>query len=111
MGAVVAEATRITEEMFLTAARALADQVSDERLAAGALYPPVESLNEISHAVALAVAREAVDSGVAQVAPGTDLEDVLDEAMWWPSYVPYIKSRVAVHRDEVYAAHEALAGR
>jgi malic enzyme len=111
MGAVVAEAKQITEEMFLTAARALAGQVSDERLAAGALYPPVESLNEISHAVALAVAREAVDSGVAGVAPGTDLEAVLDEAMWWPSYVPYIKSRVAVHRDEVYAAHESLIRR
>jgi malic enzyme len=110
MGAVVAEATRITEEMFLKAARALSDQVTDERLAAGALYPPVESLNEISRAVALAVAQEAVDSGVAQVRAGTDLETVLDEAMWWPSYVPYIKSRVAVHRDEIYAAHEALAG-
>ena len=36
------------------------------------------------------------------------LEVVLDEAMWWPSYVPYIKSRAAVHRDAIYAAHEAL---
>jgi hypothetical protein len=28
--------------------------------------------------------------------------------MWWPAYVPYIKSRAAVHRDEVFAAHEAI---
>ncbi|MEX1335046.1 MAG: NAD-dependent malic enzyme [Candidatus Limnocylindrales bacterium] len=98
LGAIVAEASRITEEMFLVAARALADQVSEERLAAGALYPPVESLNEISREVGLAVAREAVASGVAGVDPDTDLEAVLDEAMWWPAYVPYIKSRVAVHR-------------
>jgi len=111
LGAVVAEATRITEQMFLVAARALAEQVDDERLAAGALYPPIESLNEISREVALAVAREAVESGVAQVDAGTDLETVIDEAMWWPSYVPYIKSRAAVHRDEVYAAHKALTGR
>ena len=61
--------------------------------------------------MALAVAQEAVGSGVAQVAPGTNLETVLDEYMWWPSYVPYIKSRAAVHRDEVYAAHEALTNR
>jgi malic enzyme len=110
LGAIVAEATRITEEMFLVAARALADQVAEERLAAGALYPPVESLNEISREVGLAVAREAVRSGVAGVDPSTDLEAVIDESMWWPSYVPYIRSRVAVHRDEVYAAHEALNG-
>ncbi len=108
LGAVVAEATRITEEMFLVAARALAEQVDDERLASGALYPPIESLSHISREVALAVAREAVASGVARVREGTDLEVVLDEAMWWPSYVPYIKSRAAVHRDAIYAAHEAL---
>ncbi len=86
-------------------------RVITERLAAGALYPPVRSLSDISRAVALAVAREAVDSGVARMDTREDLETVLDEAMWWPSYVPYIKSRAAVHRDEVYAAHRALSGR
>jgi malic enzyme len=110
MGAVVAEASRVTEEMFLKAAHALASQVDEERLAAGALYPPIESLHEISREVALAVAREAVESGVAGIRAGTDLETLVDEAMWWPSYVPYIKSRAAVHRDEVYAAHETLNG-
>jgi malate dehydrogenase (oxaloacetate-decarboxylating) len=107
LGAVVAEASRITEEMFLKAAQALADQVDEERLAAGALYPPVETLSEISRAVALAVAAEAVRSGVAGVGPQTDLAATVDEAMWWPSYVPYIRSRAAVHREELYAAHEA----
>ena len=110
LGAVVAEATRITEEMFLVAARALAEQVSQERLDVGALYPPVQSLADISRAVAVAVATEAVASGVAGVRPGTDLAATVDEAMWWPAYVPYIRSRAAVHRDEVYAAHSALAG-
>ena len=110
LGAVVAEATRITEEMFLVAARALAEQVSQERLDVGALYPPVQSLADISRAVAVAVATEAVASGVAGVRPGTDLAASVDEAMWWPAYVPYIRSRAAVHRDEVYAAHLALAG-
>ncbi len=107
LGAVVAEATRITEEMFLVAARALADHVSDERLESGALYPPVESLADISHAVALAVATEAVASGVAGVRSDTDLSAAVDEAMWWPAYVPYIRSRAAVHREGVYAAHRA----
>ena len=107
LGAVVAEASRITEEMFLAAARALAEHVSEERLETGALYPPVESLAEISRAIALAVAAEAVASGVAGVAPGTDLAGVVDEAMWWPAYVPYIRSRAAVRREEIYAAHQA----
>ena len=107
LGSVVAEVRTITEAMFLVAARALAAQVSDERLAAGALYPPVESLAAISREVALAVATEAVSSGVAGIGPEVDLAAAVDEAMWHPAYVPYIRSRAAVHRDEIYAAYEA----
>lgn len=105
LGAVVAEVRSITEPMFLVAARALAAQVSDERLAGGGLYPPVEALADISRAVALAVGQEAVASGVAGIDPGTDLAAAIDEAMWHPTYVPYIRSRAAVHRNEVDAAH------
>jgi hypothetical protein len=42
---------------------------------------------------------------VAGTAPGTDLAAVIDEAMWHPDYVPYIRSRAAVHREEIDAAH------
>jgi malate dehydrogenase (oxaloacetate-decarboxylating) len=108
LGTVVAEASAVTEEMFLVAARELASQVDDERLAVGALYPPVEALGDISRSVALAVVKEAVSSGVAGIGPGSDLDSIVDEAMWWPSYVPYIRSRAAVHRDEAYANHETF---
>ena len=100
LGAVVAEVRTITEPMFLVAARALAAKVSDERLAAGALYPPIEALADISRDVALAVASEAVDAGVAGISPRTDLAAAVDDAMWRPSYVPYIRSRAAVHRQD-----------
>ncbi len=109
LGSVVAEVRTITESMFLVAARALAAQVSDERLADGALYPPVEALADISRAVALAVGQAAMASGVAGISPGTDLATAIDEAMWHPAYVPYIRSRAAVHRDEVDAAHVGQA--
>lgn len=98
LGTVVAEAVCVTEQMFLVAARALASQVSDERLATGALYPPIEALSDISRSVALAVATEAVASGVAGIDKRANLERVIDESMWWPSYVPYIRPRSAVHR-------------
>jgi malic enzyme len=106
LAAVAAEARTITDRMFLVAAQTLASQVSDERLAAGALYPPVQSLADISRTVAEAVAREAVTSGVAGISARTDLATTVDEAMWHPDYVPYIRSRAVVHREEVHAAQD-----
>jgi malic enzyme len=85
LGAIVAEARTITERMFLLAARELAASVTDERLAAGALYPPVTVLRDVSRRIAIAVAREA--GGL------DDVEDIIDASTWWPDYVPYIPER------------------
>jgi malic enzyme len=90
LGVVVAEARRVTELMFLAAARTLASLVDDRLLAEGALYPPVRDLGRISHAVAVAVAREAVLTGTAGIDPATDLDACVTEATWSPTYVPYV---------------------
>jgi len=89
LGAIVAEARTMPDRLFLVAARALAGCVSDERLADGAIYPPVPALRAVTRAIALAVAVEASRSGAGSVAPEVDLEAALDAAMWWPDYVPY----------------------
>ncbi|HEX4931577.1 MAG TPA: malic enzyme-like NAD(P)-binding protein, partial [Gemmatimonadaceae bacterium] len=88
LGAIVAEATHITDAMVLAAARALAAAVTPERLACGALYPSVRDLRSVSRSVAIAVGREAIESGHAGGSPET-LEAEVDAAMWWPQYVPY----------------------
>ncbi|MFN8520100.1 MAG: NAD-dependent malic enzyme [Chloroflexota bacterium] len=96
LGAVVAEARGITDRMFLLAARALADAVPDERLRAGALYPALSSIREVSRAIASAVAGQAVSDGssVAAAREGSDFDPVaaVDAAMWWPAYVPYLRA-------------------
>ncbi len=92
LGAIVAEAPTVTDRMFLIAARELADAVSDERLAAGALYPPVGELRAVSRRIALAVAREA------GTLPDDAVEAAVDGAMWWPSYVPYLPEHVGERR-------------
>jgi malate dehydrogenase (oxaloacetate-decarboxylating) len=97
LGAIAAEARTITDRMFLLAARTLAAAVSPERLAAGAIYPPVGDLRTVTRAIALEVTGEAVRSGVAGI-PGDDLEAVVDGAMWWPAYVPYLPGRPTERR-------------
>jgi malic enzyme len=98
LGAIAAESREITDGMFLRAARTLADAVSDPRLAAGAIYPPVGELRSVSRSIATAVAHEAVDAGLAGIAPGTDIDTLIDGAMWWPDYVPYLPARPVERR-------------
>ena len=86
LGAIAARVRKVTDRMFLVAATTLSGMVSAERLAAGAIYPPLSQLRSISRSIALAVAREARDAGVA--AGPDDLESAVDAAMWTPSYAP-----------------------
>jgi malate dehydrogenase (oxaloacetate-decarboxylating) len=89
LGAIVAEARRVTMDMVIAAARALAEATSSARISAGALYPPVSDLRVVARTVALAVATQAVAEGVATISDDSDLEAEVDAAMWWPEYAPY----------------------
>lgn len=86
LGAIAAEAREVSDGMFLMAARALADQVSDERLAAGAIYPAIAGLRQASRAVGEAVAREARDAGVGRMLSDAAIREAVDATMWWPDY-------------------------
>ncbi|HEX6868616.1 MAG TPA: NAD-dependent malic enzyme [Candidatus Limnocylindrales bacterium] len=98
LGAIAAEARTITDRMFLVAARTLATAVADERLANGAIYPPVDDLRAVSRDIAIAVAHEAIEAGVARVGPGVTADAVVEAAMWWPAYVPYEPARPSERR-------------
>jgi malic enzyme len=87
LGMVVSKARQVTTNMFTAAADALARRVTDDLLSTGALYPPIEEVREVSHAVAHAVAEQAVRDGVA--APIVDVEGVISATMWDPCYLPY----------------------
>jgi len=77
-GVVLAGAATIPDALFLTTSQVLADEVSAERLAAGALYPPMEDVRRVSAVIALAVARAAAKLGVAtRDVSGLTLEGVL----------------------------------
>jgi malate dehydrogenase (oxaloacetate-decarboxylating) len=88
LGAWVSHARRITDGMFLEAARALASLVEPSDLAEGSLFPRLERIREISHAVACAVVRRAVAEGHADLEDEDGLEDLVRGAMWFPDYRP-----------------------
>jgi malic enzyme len=77
---------RVTYGMFLDAARALANQVTLADAADGAVYPALTRIRQCSHAVACAVVRRALADGLSALPPGTDVEDAVSSAMWFPEY-------------------------
>jgi len=82
LGAIVARTREVTDRMFLVAATTLAAMVDPDRLASGALYPRLADLREISRAIAIAVAREARDAGLAPIRTDEQIESAVGAAMW-----------------------------
>jgi malate dehydrogenase (oxaloacetate-decarboxylating)(NADP+) len=61
------QASRVTDEMFIVAAGALAQQVTDSQLAQGLLYPPQADILEAELNTAAGVAQVVFDRGLARV--------------------------------------------
>jgi len=89
LGAIVAEAHEITDDMFLIAARTLAEMVPADRLAAGSLYPAASDLREVSRRIAANVVSQCRDCGVGRLYRDEEILDAVDSAMWFPEYLPY----------------------
>jgi len=90
LAAIAANARKITDSMTKVASEALAKQVTHDELAAGLLFPAVSRLRAVSFEIAVAVAHQAIQDGVADVAHD-DVERLVREARWsheYPDYVP-----------------------
>jgi malate dehydrogenase (oxaloacetate-decarboxylating)(NADP+) len=80
------EAERVTDEMFLTAAQAIAEQVSENNLAAELIYPPRERIFAASLHVAERVATCIFDEGLARVPRPVDVGELIRSRVYQPVY-------------------------
>ena len=85
LGVIAAGARRVTDAMFSAAARVLSEFSPALRDPDGPLFPPLESVREISYRVALVVGAEAVRAGLTSIGVD-DLERVVTNKMWSPQY-------------------------
>jgi malic enzyme len=90
LAAIVAEARELTDDAFLVAGRALAGLVSADRLASGAIYPPVADLRRVARTIAVGVVRHLRDSGYGRQYRDEEIEPAVDRAMWRPEYLPFV---------------------
>ena len=89
LGAISSRSRRVTDEMFLAAAKVLAEQVTDEDLAMGRVFPCLSRIREVSALVAAEVASIAYREGLASgPAPENILQDIRRQ-MFQPLYPHY----------------------
>ena len=84
----ISEAREVTDEMFHIASATLANEVSEERLAQGAIYPHQSELRRVSFAIACALVRHASETNLGRRIPEDEIEDTVRDAVWDPAYVP-----------------------
>jgi malate dehydrogenase (oxaloacetate-decarboxylating)(NADP+) len=89
LGVIAAAATRVTDEMFYVAARTLAEEVSEDDLAVGRIYPPLRHIRDVSAKIAAAVAEVAFERGLAAEERPDDLEAFIRDRMFEPTYPSY----------------------
>jgi malate dehydrogenase (oxaloacetate-decarboxylating)(NADP+) len=90
LGVIASQATRVTDEMFLAAARTLAAHATDADLAIGRVYPELGRIREVSTAIALAVAEIAFARGLTRQIRPDDLPALIREHMYQPDYEEYV---------------------
>jgi len=87
LGAVACSASRLTSEIFLVAAQTLADNVTQNELDRGTLYPPLAGIRDLSLRIATNVVEKAYDLNLArEPRPAGDLKLFIATQMYDPHY-------------------------
>jgi len=89
LGVVAARARRVTDEMFLIAARTLSDCSPALKDPQASLFPPLEEIRQVSRRIAEGVAAEAQRQGVAEPTSAEERSRRIDATMWTPRYPRY----------------------
>jgi malic enzyme len=90
LGSLLAGAREVSDQMITCAAGELAQQVTDEELSRGLLYPDVARLRDITAVSAAAVCAEAFERGLARAEAPQDFRTAAREAMWTPDYPTFL---------------------
>jgi malate dehydrogenase (oxaloacetate-decarboxylating)(NADP+) len=90
LGVLAVQATRITDEMFTAAAKALNDQVGADDLKIGRIYPSLVRIREVSANIAYAVAKVVFRQELTKMTEPADLFAHIRSVMYEPQFLEYI---------------------
>jgi malate dehydrogenase (oxaloacetate-decarboxylating)(NADP+) len=86
MAVLATEAKRVTQDMFICAAKAVAEQVTSADLASGLIYPPQSNILDASLHTAARIAEHVFDQGLASVPRPKNIEEHVRAAAYKPDY-------------------------
>jgi malate dehydrogenase (oxaloacetate-decarboxylating) len=86
LGVLITEASRVTDSMFLAAARALAEFTVTHAASDNCLYPSLRDLRTASSLIAFQVARTARDEGFGYTLDDQALRAAIEDFCWYPDY-------------------------
>ncbi len=90
LGVIASGSTRVTDEMFFEAAKALALETTEEDFAIGRVFPSLDRAREVSAKIATAVAKVAHRSGLATNEEPPDILAAITAQMYDPVYTSYV---------------------
>jgi malate dehydrogenase (oxaloacetate-decarboxylating) len=89
LGVLAVHSRRVTDGMFLAAARALAGMSPALSNPAGRLLPTLDRMREVSRVIAIAVAKQARSEGLTAHYSDSQIEELIEAKIWEPQYRPY----------------------
>jgi malate dehydrogenase (oxaloacetate-decarboxylating)(NADP+) len=90
MAVYATQAKRVPDELFIVAARAVADQVTKQQLEEGMLYPPQANLLDVELNTATKIAELIFARGLARVARPADVSAFIRSHAYQPRYPTFV---------------------
>ncbi|CAH2249246.1 NADP-dependent malic enzyme [Pelobates cultripes] len=91
LGVIACGVRHISDEVFLTTAEVIAEQVSDEHLDEGRLYPPLQTIQDVSVKIAVKIVENAYRDNTASVFPEPeDKEGFVRSQMYTTDYDQFV---------------------
>lgn len=82
LGVIACKCVNIPDSFFITAAKTLANMVTDEMIEAGTLFPPLSDIQLCSKTIAIAVGEAAYKLGLATAIQPKNMKDLIESTMF-----------------------------
>ncbi|MDP3560787.1 MAG: NAD-dependent malic enzyme [Legionellaceae bacterium] len=89
LGLIAVKAKRLTADMLWAAAIAISEVSPSKDDSFLPVLPAIDQTEKVSKLVAIAVAQNAIETGMAQSNQKSDLNQLINELFWKPTYLPF----------------------